>query len=294
MDPLTGDFLIFEKMMTFYVQAVTLSTMRFWGVFFIFPLFVWAGIPPIVTMTLAFCFSLPALPGMVSVLSESNINIWPLTSPQIDETQIFSGFKRYNTTLISLKEFLLGVMLGFFPAAFFYGLIVVGELVDQSRGDIGGRSNSGGNLQMTNCGTIFFLCGATLFVISGEFLHFIRLIYRSYEVWPLFEISGFITPERMYFYLELSINMLYSMIKIGIPFLIIMWSFDIQSLYQAKTDKKFQAQEYQQTLKNFVFIFFFIFYLSLTDNEKYGPTMAISSSFSMILEGGSHGAPYGR
>lgn len=289
MPEMTASFLEFEKLMTFYVQAVALTGTRFWGVFFIFPLFVWAGVPPIVTSMWAFAFALPALPAMVSVLAETNLMVWPISANSMDAAKLLSAIERYQVTIINLKEFMLGVMLGFFPASFFYGFIIAGELIDQARGDIGGRSAGGGNLQMTNCGQIFFLAGSILFLASGEFLHFIKLIYRSYEVWPLFELSGFLTAGKLFYFLELSIMMLYSMVKVGVPFLIVMWSFDIQSLYQVKTDKKFQAQEYQHALKNFIFIFFFIYYLQLTDNEQYSPTLAIASNFAVILEAGGSG-----
>lgn len=289
MPELTGEYIQFQKMMSFYVQAVALTGVRFWGVFFIFPLFVWAGVPPIVTSVWAFSLALPALPAMISVLMETNLMIWPISAQSMNAHELLSAIERHQSLMISMKEFLLGAMLGFFPASFFYGFIIAGELIDQARGDIGGRSSGGGNLQMTNCGQIFFLAGSILFLASGEFMHFIKLIYRSYEVWPLFELSGFLTPGKLYFFLELSIMMLYSMIKVGIPFLIIMWSFDIQSLYQVKTDKKFQAQEYQHALKNFIFIFFFIYYLQLTDNEQYNPTLAITSNFAVILEAGGAG-----
>ena len=289
MPEMTGGYLEFQKLMTFYVQVIALSSTRFWGLFFIFPIFVWANIPPMITMVWAFTFALPALPGMASVLFESNLMIWPITSAQLHASEVLSVLERKQTTIINLKEFLLGAMLGFFPASFFYGFILVGEMIDQARGDIGGKSAGGGSLEMTNCGTILFLTGAMLFFASGEFSQFIKLIYRSYEVWPLYELSGFLTPQRLYFFLELSLSMIYAMAKMGLPFLILMWSFDIQSLYQVKIDKKFQAQDYQPALKNFLFIFFFIFYLNHSDNEQYNPTMGITSNFAVILEGASYG-----
>lgn len=286
MDEITSKIVEFHTFMTFYVQIIALTSMRFWGIFFIFPIFVWAGVPPVITMVSAFCLSLPALPGMVDVLLETNFTIWPITSTHLEYKEFLTVIERKQTTIIGLKEFMLGAMLGFFPATFFYGFITAGEMIDQARGDIGGRSASGGNLQMTNCGQIFFLTGSSIFFASGDAIQFIRLIYHSYEVWPIFEISSFVTPERIYFFLELSLMMLFSMVKVGLPFLVIMWSIDIQTAYQTKTDKKFQAQEYQHAIKNFIFISFFIIYLTISDNEQYNPTVSISSTFSAILEGG--------
>lgn len=288
MDAMTGSYLEFQKLISFYVQVIALSSVRFWGVFFMFPIFIWAGVPPMVTMVWGFCFALPALPGMVSVLSQTNLTVWPITSSDL-AGNLLPMLQQKQTTIINLKEFFLGAMLAFFPSAFFYGFITTGELIDQARGDIGGKSAGGGNLQMTNGGTVLFLAGAMLFFASGEFIHFIRLIYRSYEVWPLFDLSGFMSPERMFFFLDLSLMMMFGMVKMGLPFFVLMWSFDIQSLYQAKIDKKFQGQEYQPALKNFLFAFFFIFYLNYSDNEQYNPSLSIASNFSVIIEGGSHG-----
>ena len=288
MDETTGSFIQFQKLITFYVQVIALTTMRFWGVFFIFPIFIWANVPPMITMVWAFCFALPALPAMMSVLFESNIFAWPITSASLNASEALSVLERKQVTLINLKEFCLGALLGFFPAAFFYGFIIIGEVIDQARGDIGGKSSSGGSLEMTSCGTILFLVGSILFFASQEFLHFITLIYRSYEVWPLYEISGFLTFQRMYFFLELSMQLMFSTIYMALPFLILMWAFDVQSLYQTKMDKKFQGQDYQPALKNALFILFFIFYLNYTDNAQYNPTLTISSNFSAVLEAGNH------
>ena len=291
MDEMTAQYLLFQKLMSFHVQVISLCSLRWMGFFFIFPIFLWANVPPMITMVWAFMFSLPVLPGMAAVLSESNLTIWPITSPDV-AADMLSILERKQTTVIMLKEFLLGAMLGFFPSAFFFGFVLIGEMIDQARGDLGARSAEGAGLSMTNCGTILFLTGSIIFFSSGEFLNLIRLIYRSYEVWPLFDLSGFLTPERLYFFLLLSLQMLYGTIKMGLPFLVLMWSFDIQTLYQTKIDKKFQAQDYQPAIKNFTFIFFFIFYLSMSDLEQYNPTLSITSNFAVILEGGGgHGVP---
>jgi type III secretory pathway component EscT len=285
MENITPDLLEFKKLLTFHTQIIFFSGARWLGFFFIFPLIVWAQIPAMVISVLGFVLALPILPGVAAALSESNLVIWPIVSPDV-AAKLMSVLERKQGTMIILKEFMLGMMLGFFPSAFFYGFVMVGEIADQARGDIGGRSADGGQIPMTDAGIILYLVGAATFIASGEFLNVIKLLFMSYETWPLFELSNFITPEKIHFYLDMSMRMMFSTIYMGLPFVVLMWSYDIQTAYQAKTDKKFQAQEYQFALKNFTFIFFMILYLKHNELGQYHPTMSIATNFAAIIEGG--------
>ncbi len=284
MDESTALIIQFQKLMTYYVQIISLCAMRWAGVFFIFPIFVWAKLPPLYTLVWSVTLALPALPGMAAFLFESNLSIWPLNSRELDMG--LSILEKKQMTLLSVKEFMLGVILCLFPSAFFFGIMIVGEVLDQARGDLGARSNDGGELPMTNCALVLFMTGAGLFITSGEFITFIHLIYKSYEIWPVDELSGFLTLQKMYYFVVLSMSLVYQSLKIGIPFLVVMWSLDLVSMFQAKLDKKFQAQDYVPAIKNFIFLLFFIFYLKISDIERYNPTLAITSNFSAILEAG--------
>lgn len=293
MENITPDLLTVKKMLTYHVQILGLLGARWFGFFFIFPIIVWAQIPPMIISIWAFVFAMPLMPGMAAALSESNLSIWPVTSPEV-VSELMSVLEKKQGTLIVLKEFILGLMVGFFPSIFFFGFIIVGELIDQTRGDIGGRSADGGSLPMTDAGTIFFLVGSGLFLASGEFINVIRLFMSSYEVWPLFELSNFITPEKIFYFLDLSMKMLFTMSYMAIPFVVLMWSYDIQTAFQARMDKKFQAQEYQFALKNFTFLAFIIVYLEYTNLAQYNPSMTIVTNFAVLLEAGGHGAIHGR
>jgi type III secretory pathway component EscT len=287
------DLLIFKKLITYHVQIIALSGARWYGFFFIFPIIIWAQAPPMTFSVWAFVFSFPLLPGMASALSESNVTIWPITSPEVAD-KLLSILEKKVSTVIMLKEFLIGIMLGFFPSIYFFGLIIVGEIADMTRGDIGGKSAGEGPLPMTSAGTILFLIGSALFMASGEFSKVIQLFMMSYEVWPLFEVSNFMTPDKLYYFLEMSMRMMFSMSYLGIPFVILMWSYDIQTTFQTKTDKKFQAQEYQFALKNFTFLAFIILYLKMTDLAQYNPVLSIATNFTVLLEAGGHGAMHVR
>lgn len=293
MENMIPDLLVFKKLIGYHVIVMGLCAVRWFGFFFIFPIIIWAQLPPMLTLLWAAIFSLPLLPGMSSALAESNLFVWPVTSPEM-VTELMSILERKQSSFIALKEFIIGIMLGLFPSVFFFGFIIVGEMADTARGDIGGRSADGGSLPMTDTGTIIFISGAGLFITSGEFYQVIQLFMRSYEVWPVFELANFITPEKIYFFLEMSLRMMFSMIHMAIPFIVLMWSFDIQTAFQARTDKKFQAQEYQFALKNFTFLAFFILYLQTTTLVGYNPTFSISTNFAVLLEAGGHGEMHGR
>jgi|GEM_PF-6677050 len=281
------------KLFTYHVQIIGLLGARWYGFFFIFPIFIWAQVPPMTMSVWAFVFTFPLLPGMASALSETNITLWPVTSPQV-AGQLISTLESKIGTAIMIKEFLIGVMLGLFPAIFFFAFIMVGEISDQARGDIGGKSAGGGPLPMTDCGTILFLTGAAMFVSTGELLNVIQLFMMSYEVWPLFEISNFLTAEKIYYFLEMTMRMFFSLSYLAVPFVVLMWSYDIQTAFQARTDKKFQGQEYQFALKNFTFLAFMILYLKTTDLVKYNTTLSVATNFAVLLEAGGNGAMHVR
>lgn len=287
------DLLVFKKLLGFHVHVLGLCAPRWFGFFFIFPIMIWAQVPPMLTLLWAVIFSLPLLPGMTAALSESTMYVWPNTSPDAINNMA-SVLESKSTTFIALKEFIIGVMLGLFPATFFFGFILVGEIADQARGDIGGKSAGGGPLSMTSTGTILFITGSALFLTTGEFFHVIQLFMKSYEIWPVFELENFLTREKIYFFLELSLKMLFSTTYMAVPFVVLMWSYDIQTAFQARTDKKFQGQEYQFALKNFTFMAFFIIYLKTTTLAQYNPTLTISTNFAILLEAGGHGEMHGR
>lgn len=85
------------------------------------------------------------------------------------------------------KEVLIGVILGFLAGFLFYVVEGVGNLIDMQRGASAASLFSAFNESQTTVMADFFVqLVLLLFFLSGGFLYFLRLVYQSYIVWPVF------------------------------------------------------------------------------------------------------------
>jgi type III secretion protein T len=289
MNEITADIETIQLMVGYHMIIASMCMARWLGFFFIFPLFLWLNIPMNFRAGFAFALSLPIWPMVSMHVLKSDAMVWPLVSTEAGLD--FSVFEKISVIPIMIKEFFLGILLGFFPAVFFFGFIITGELIDMVRGDLGARSGDDGQLSMTNAAMVLFLTGGTVFVYSGEFVKVIQLFYESYAIWQVQELDGFLSLAKMYHFIQVSLQIMYHTLMLALPFIVIIWSKDILTLFQAKMDKKFHAEDYSPAIKNLLFLGVLYVYLSFTLNYQYNPALSIAAGYSEIIHADSELLP---
>ncbi|MDR3316704.1 MAG: type III secretion system export apparatus subunit SctT [Puniceicoccales bacterium] len=105
--------------------------------------------------------------------------------------------------LLSLKEIAIGSILGFLGAFIFFVVEGVGNLIDVQRGASAASLFSSFNESQTTVTADFFVqIVLLLFFLTGGFLEFLAIIYRSYVVWPIFSFVPSISGGLAYYFVN--------------------------------------------------------------------------------------------
>jgi len=126
--------------------------------------------------------------------------------------------------LVSLKEVLIGTLIGFFSAVPFWIGENVGNFIDNQRGATMGEVYSPlSGAQVSSTGIFFTQLISTIFFVSGAILLLLAALYSSYRLWPVF--GGWVsfhptTPTQILGTLD---GMLRSTVVIAAPPVILMF-----------------------------------------------------------------------
>jgi type III secretion protein T len=205
---ITGDEII-----RLHISAVLLGMIRIIAFISIAPIF-----GPAVTMpvksSIAIALYLPMHPYMVSVTETIHIN----TIGEVLSLLIIVG-----------KEVILGIMMGWLVALFFYIALSAGTIVDNQRGaSMAQTADPLASAESSPLGVVLFLSVTTLFFASGGFLRFLELFYSSFTYWQPDELIPELTSRQFALF---SISNLAWMMKqtvlIASPFIIIALVCDV-------------------------------------------------------------------
>ncbi len=101
--------------------------------------------------------------------------------------------------LVILKETLLGFLIGIFASMPFYLAENVGSIIDNQRGSTMSEVYSPlSGAQVSTTGIFFTQLLNVLFFVSGAWLLVLTVIYKSYDIWPIYSPMsqlGTSTPE---------------------------------------------------------------------------------------------------
>jgi type III secretion protein T len=202
-----------DETIKLHISAVLLGMIRIIAFISIAPIF-----GPAVTMSvkssIAVALYLPMHPYMVSITETIHIN----TVGEIVTLLIIIG-----------KEVILGIMLGWLVALFFYIALSGGTIVDNQRGaSMAQTADPLASAEASPLGIILFLSVTTLFFASGSFIRFLELFYSSFTYWQPDELIPKLTSRQFALF---SISNLAWMMKqtvlIASPFIIIALICDV-------------------------------------------------------------------
>lgn len=97
------------------------------------------------------------------------------------------AFRWEYLAFVSLKEVLVGTLIGFFSAVPFWIGENVGNFIDNQRGATMGEVYSPlSGAQVSSTGIFFTQIVSTIFFVSGAILLLLGALYASYRLWPVF------------------------------------------------------------------------------------------------------------
>jgi len=127
-------------------------------------------------------------------------------------------------SLLAFKEALLGFLLGFFASIPFWVAENVGNFIDNQRGATMGEVYSPlSGAQVSTTGIFFTQLVSSIFFIGGVIFIFLGALYKSYQIWPIFNDYFHFMPDAPIQMLGTLSSMLRTTIVIAAPVIIIMF-----------------------------------------------------------------------
>lgn len=123
-----------------------------------------------------------------------------------------------------LKEFILGLLLGFGAAVIFWAVESTGFLIDNHRGSSMASSlDPLTGSQTSPLGNLFAFTFTAIFFAGGGFVAFLAVLYQSYAVWPLFSFYPHFSIDAVPYFLGLFDKILFLTVVVGAPVIIAMF-----------------------------------------------------------------------
>jgi type III secretion protein T len=191
------------------IAALGLAMARMTGVVLVLPVFTRLGMTGIVRSGIAFAFSIPVMPHMLTAFGGTLPGVFELTG-------------------LIVKELFLGVLLGVLFAVPFWGAETAGNIIDQQRGASSTfLGDPSGMEEASVLGTLFALVLISLFVIAGGFDLVVGGVYDSYRLWPVERFLPPLTPAGA----EVAIGLIDRVTQLGVllaaPIVIAMFLGDL-------------------------------------------------------------------
>ncbi len=145
-----------------------------------------------VRFSLAIALYFPLHPFLVNIIETQNL------LAHFDVLYLFA---------LSVKETILGMLLGLLSGLVFYAALSAGLIVDNQRGAsqaIGSEIMSGD--EVSPFGEVLFLSMVTLFFASGAVLGFFAILYQSYLMWPVFEFLPSLSSANIAVFFSREVN----------------------------------------------------------------------------------------
>jgi type III secretion protein T len=149
-----------------YLAAAGIVFSRMIAVMLVMPVFTRIGATGVLRNGIALALTLPLVPATAAALGGE-----PLGTVKI--------------AALLLKEFTVGIVLGFVLGVPLWAAEAAGDMLDLQRGaSMATLIDPQGTEEASVTGTILALVMVALFFASGGFLITVRMLYESYGIWP--------------------------------------------------------------------------------------------------------------
>lgn len=208
------------------------------------------------------------------------------TLPNQDIFGISSHYTLYGA--IILKETFIGVLIGLVTGILFWAVQSAGFFIDNQRGasQASGSDPLSGE-QTSPLGSFLFQATVYVFFAGGAFMVFLRLIYSSYEIWPVMSLAPIemvYNPELpIFFAKQVSYLMLLTMLLSG-PIVMACLLTDISLGLMNRFASQLNVYVLAMPVKSAVVAFLMIFYFSMLLQEVVPLFHSIIDSFEEIQD----------
>src|SRR5262249_1872954 len=165
--------------------------------------------------------------------------------------------------LYSAKEALIGFLLGYLLGWLFWAVQSAGALIDNQRGAAiassidplqGHESSPLGNLFSQVFMTYFFTTGGVLFIL--------KIVYRSFVVWPPSRLVPIISSSFPAFMLEVFDSSMRLIFVIGAPIVTVMFVAEFALAIVSRFAPQLQVVLLAMPIKSLLAVFILIFYFA--------------------------------
>jgi len=178
---------------------------RIGGAFAICPALTESMIPGVARRAAVFGFACVALPFIKGSMPPGEPTMWMFA-------------------VLAAREALIGFLIGFFAAIPFWVAENVGNFIDNQRGATMGEVYSPlSGAQVSTTGIFFTQIVSTVFFVGGAVFLFLGALYKSYEIWPVFEGGLSFVSDAPVQVLGALDGMLRTTVVISAPVIIVMF-----------------------------------------------------------------------
>lgn len=147
------------------------------------------------------------LPGMLrmGVAASMSLLVVPMVMPLAMDTEIGP----ITAMALILKEVVIGIILGFLVAIFFWAIEAIGFFVDNQRGaTMSSAMNPFTGVSTSPLGMLLNQSITVFFFVSGGFLMLMAGVYETYALWPVDQfLPAFPLEDGLYFLKRLDLLM---------------------------------------------------------------------------------------
>lgn len=163
--------------------------------------------------------------------------------------------------LLVIKESLVGAAIGLPLGLPFWGMLAVGDIVDQQRGATQGRLNDPagfGDLSVT--GTLLLLCAIMILVVSGRLDIIADTLYTSWSVWKPLEMLPLPGRGAGELVLHLLDQLEALALSLAMPIILVMLLSDAAMLLIGRIAPQLKVDDLSMAVRNLVFFLFMPLY----------------------------------
>ncbi|MDR1595611.1 MAG: type III secretion system export apparatus subunit SctT [Puniceicoccales bacterium] len=209
--------------------------------------------------------------GRNVVMFSLSLPLFPLVFPTIPAGR----FAILTIGFLLVKEAVIGIILGFVTGFIFYVAEGVGFIVDVQRGSsMATIFDQMAGSQTSLMGSFLIQMMSVAFFSAGGFLFFLTLIYKTYQVWPVFSFFPTFEGSFIVFFTNL-LNQLMSIIFcLAAPILIVLFLAEFGLGMVNRFAPQLNVFFLSMPLKSWLSMMFLLMYLSFLGHffEKYFTT----------------------
>lgn len=163
--------------------------------------------------------------------------------------------------LVVIKEALIGAAIGLPLGLPFWGLLAVGDIVDQQRGATQGRLNDpAGFGDESVTGTLLLLCGIMILVTQGRLDVIADTLYSSWSIWKPMEMLPLPGRAAGDLVLHLLDELERSALSLAMPIILVLLLSDGVMLLIARIAPQLKVDDLSLAVRNLVFFLFMPLY----------------------------------